>query len=171
VTLADAIGVLRAVAVAPIAWAVLTDQRPLALAIFAVAALTDALDGCVARRTGATTAHGTLLDPLADKILVVGTLAALSLAGTGWPVTVVTVLLGPRELLVATLRIRAFGRGLALPADRLAKVKTAAELIGVAMVIWALRPWAVLGAGLVGLAFLLGLYTLPRYVGLSRRAS
>ena len=167
--LADAIGILRALAVLPIAWAVLARQHPLALAIFAVAALSDALDGWLARRLGAPTRHGVLLDPLADKVLVVGTLIALSAAGTGWPVTLVTVLVAAREIVVAGARIRAFARGIALPADRLAKLKTAGELVGTAMIVWTERPWAVLGAGLVGTAFLLGLYTVPRYVAVPRR--
>ena len=168
---ADGIGVLRAIAVLPISWAILTDQRPLALAMFALAALSDAVDGWLARRFGATTRHGTLLDPLADKVLTVGTLAALSVAGTGWPVTVVAVLVGVRELVVAALRIRGFSARAAVPADRLAKLKTGGELVGTAMIIWAVRPWAVLGVGLVGLAFLLGVYTLPRYRGTSRHTS
>ncbi|HEY6957209.1 MAG TPA: CDP-alcohol phosphatidyltransferase family protein [Candidatus Limnocylindria bacterium] len=169
--LADAIGVLRALAVVPIAFAILAEQHALALALFALAALSDAVDGWLARHAGAATRHGVLLDPLADKVLVVGTLIALSAAHTGWPVTVVTVLVAARELAVAGLRIGAFARAIALPADRLAKLKTAAELVGTGMIVWTERPWAVLGAGLVGLAFLLGLYTLPRYMAAARRAS
>lgn len=170
-TLADAIGVLRALAVVPIAWAIAADQRALALVLFVLAALTDALDGWIARRAGAATAHGALIDPLADKVLTVGVLVALSLVGAGWPVTVVTILVGAREVAVAGMRISAFRHGAALPADRLAKAKTAAELVGTAMIVWGLRPWTVLGAGIVGLAFLLSLVTLPRYMTLFRRAS
>lgn len=170
-TVADAIGVVRALAVVPVAWAIAADQRPLALAIFAAAALTDALDGWVARRSRTASAHGILLDPLADKVLTVGVLVALSLVGTGWPVTAVTALVGTREIVVAVMRVAVFRRGVALPADALAKGKTAAELAGIAMLVWGLRPWAVLGAGVLGLAFLLGLYTLPRYVRALRSAT
>lgn len=169
-TLADAIGVLRALAVVPVAWAIAADQRVLALVLFVLAALTDALDGWIARRAGATTAHGALIDPLADKVLTVGVLVTLSLVGAGWPVTVVTVLVGAREVAVAGMRVVSFRRGSALPADALAKAKTGAELVGVAMIIWGERPWAVLGAGVVGLAFLLSLYTLPRYLRAVRTA-
>jgi CDP-diacylglycerol--glycerol-3-phosphate 3-phosphatidyltransferase len=164
VSAADLVAVLRALAALPIAWAILTDQRPLALAIFVVAALSDALDGWLARRAGAT-ARGAFLDPLADKVLVVGTLAALSIAGTGWPVTVVAIAVAAREVLVGVLRARMFSSGVTLPADRVAKLKSAAEMVGVALIILNGRPWAVLGVGIVGLAFLLSLATLPRYLG------
>lgn len=167
-TVADAIGVIRALAAVPVAWAILTDQRPLALAIFALAALTDWLDGWIARRSRTATAHGALLDPLADKALAVGTLAALALGGTGWPVTVVAVLVAAREIAVAAIRIRAYRRGVSLPADALAKAKTAVELVGTALIVWGVRPWAVLGALTVGVAFLVSLYGLPRYVRAAR---
>lgn len=166
---ADLVAVLRAVAVVPIVWAIAAEQHTIALGLFLLAAASDALDGALARRSGDVGPRGALLDPLADKVLVVGTLAALTAVGTGWPVTVVTALTALREALVALIRLRAFARGLALPADRLAKAKTAAQMVGVALVILGERPWPVAGAALVGLAFLLGLVTLPRYFA-SRRA-
>src|SRR6185503_8582950 len=103
----DLIAILRAVAVIPIAWAIATDQRLIALGLFALAALSDALDGWLARRSGSVGPRGALIDPLADKILVLGTLVALSAVGTGWPVTVVTVLTALREGVVAVFRVRA----------------------------------------------------------------
>jgi CDP-diacylglycerol--glycerol-3-phosphate 3-phosphatidyltransferase/cardiolipin synthase len=163
VSAADLIAVLRAVAVVPITWAIATDQRPLALGLFVVAALSDALDGWLARRSGSAGPRGALIDPLADKILVLGTLGALTAVGTGWPVTAVTVLTALREGVVAVFRVRAFSRGVALPADRIAKLKTAAQMSGVALIIIGERPWPVVGATLVGVALLLGLFVLPRY--------
>ena len=160
---ADLVAVLRAVAVVPIAWAIATDQRLIALGLFVLAGLSDALDGWLARRDGSAGPRGALLDPLADKILVIGTLAALSAVGTGWPVTVVTVLTALREGVVTVFRVRAYARGVALPAERIAKLKTAAQMIGVCLIIVGERPWPVVGATLVGLAFLLSLIVLPRY--------
>jgi phosphatidylglycerophosphate synthase len=84
--------------------------------------------------------------------------------GTGWPVTVVTLLTALRESVVAAFRVRAYARNVALPADRIAKLKTAAQMIGVALIIVGERPWPVVGATLVGLALVLGLFVLPRYV-------
>ena len=162
-TWADRIAIVRAIAVVPVMWAIAADQKVIALVLFAFAAASDAVDGAIARRFGDTGPRGALLDPLADKILVVGTLVALTVVGTGWPVTVVTGLTALREGVVALLRLRAFGRGIALSADRLAKVKTVAQMTGVALIIVGERPWPVVGATLVGLALLLGLLTLPRY--------
>jgi CDP-diacylglycerol--glycerol-3-phosphate 3-phosphatidyltransferase len=161
---ADLVAVLRAVAVVPIVWAIAADQRLIALGLFVLAAASDALDGALARRYGTSGPRGALLDPLADKVLVIGTLGALAAVGIGWPVTVVAVATALREGAVAFLRMRAFARGIGFPADRLAKVKTAAQMIGVALIIVGERPWPVAGATLVGLAFLLSLATLPRYV-------
>ena len=161
---ADLVAVARAVAVGPIAWAILTGQNVIALGLFALAAVSDALDGMLARRSGELRPRGMLLDPLADKVLVVGTLLALTAVGTGWPVTVVTAVTALREGIVALLRVRAFSLGVELPADRLAKAKTAAQMTGVALIIVGERPWPVVGATLVGVAVLIGLAALPRYV-------
>lgn len=160
---ADVLAVLRALAVVPIVWAIGADQPFIALGLFVLAAASDALDGVLARRSGSSSPRGALLDPLADKVLVLGTLGALVTVGSGWPVTVVTACTALREGIVALLRIRAFARGVALPADRLAKVKTATQMVGVALIIVGERPWPVAGATLVGLALLLSLATLPRY--------
>ena len=160
---ADLVAIARAIAVVPIMWAIAVDQKAIALGLFVLAAVSDALDGALARRSGSIGPRGALLDPVADKILVVGSLLALTAVGTGWPVTVVTALTALREGIVVLLRVRAYAQGVALPADRLAKVKTAAQMIGVLLIIVGERPWPVLGATLVGLALLLGLLALPRY--------
>ena len=162
-TAANALTVSRAVAVVPIVWAIGADQRVIALVLFAVAAASDAVDGVLARRFGNVSARGALLDPLADKVLVIATLGVLTAVGTGWPVAVVAALTALREGIVALARVRAFARGVPLTADRLPKIKTAAQMIGVALIIVGERPWPVAGAALVGLAFLLSLATLPRY--------
>lgn len=163
-SLADGLALLRALAVIPVAWAVAADLRLAALAIFVLAASSDAVDGWIARRSGGGGPRGAFLDPMADKVLVVGTLIALAAAGRGWPVTVVAVLATLREGIAAAARTRAFRRGWTLPADRIAKLKTAAEMTGIALVIPDGRPWAVLGAALVGVAVLVGFVTLPHYV-------
>jgi phosphatidylglycerophosphate synthase len=168
VSAADVVAVLRALATLPIAWLLLADARAAALALFLAAAASDAVDGWLARRSGTAGAFGALLDPLADKALVVGTLLALTVTGSGWPVTVVTVLVTLREGVAALARSRAYARGAARPADRIAKAKTALEMIGIALVIVGGRPWSVLGAALVGAAFAVGALTLPGYLKSAR---
>jgi phosphatidylglycerophosphate synthase len=165
VNAADLVAVFRGLATVPVMWLILADARPIALALFVVAALSDALDGPLARRAGDLGPRGAFLDPIADKILVVGALIALAVAGAGWPVTLLAVLVGMREGIVAVARWRTLARGIALPADRMAKAKTVAEMAGVALIVVGGRPWSVAGAAVVGLGFGMGLLTLPRYLG------
>ncbi len=93
-----------------------------ALAIFVVAALTDAVDGRLARRLGQVTRLGTFLDPLADKILIVGTLIGLQAKGLvpAW----IVVLIVARELAVTNLRAIAAARGYSVGASPYGKAKT-----------------------------------------------
>jgi CDP-diacylglycerol--glycerol-3-phosphate 3-phosphatidyltransferase len=93
-----------------------------AFLIFCLAALTDAVDGRLARRLGQVTRLGTFLDPLADKLLVVGTLIPLQTLGLvpAWVVVVVVA----RELAVTNLRAIASARGYSVGASASGKVKT-----------------------------------------------
>ena len=103
-TLPNALTVARALLVIPVIGLIAIGDAGVALAVFLVAAATDALDGPLARRRGATTALGAALDPLADKVLVVGALAALALRGIA-PMWAVLLILG-RELVAVELRAR-----------------------------------------------------------------
>jgi phosphatidylglycerophosphate synthase len=164
VSAADIVAVLRAVALIPVVWAIAADRRDVALAIFLVAAASDALDGWLARRAGGLGARGAFIDPLADKILVLGTLAVLTFApNAGWPVAVATVAIWAREIIVMIARTSALQRDAILPADLAAKAKTVLEFAGVALIIFGGRPWAVLGVAVLIPAFVLGALTLPRY--------
>lgn len=87
-------------------------------------ASTDVLDGFVARRQGATTS-GAFLDPLADKLLVLGALAAL--ASTGLAAWLPVVVIAGREAVISVYRSALSRRGVSVPASRLAKLKTLAQ--------------------------------------------
>ncbi|MGH2471664.1 MAG: CDP-alcohol phosphatidyltransferase family protein [Candidatus Limnocylindria bacterium] len=102
-TLPNALSAARALLVIPVIALIAIGDVSSALVVFLGAAATDALDGPLARRRG-TTALGAALDPLADKILVVGALAALALRGLapGWAVVLIFV----RELVAIELRAR-----------------------------------------------------------------
>ena len=91
---------------------------------FAIA-MTDYLDGWLARRHGATRA-GAFLDPLADKVLVLGGMVALALNGQFHVVPV--VIIAARELLISAYRSRAGRQGITVPATKLAKWKTFVQL-------------------------------------------
>src|SRR5262249_39623091 len=95
-----------------------------ALALFLVAALSDALDGYLARRLNQAAAIGSQLDPLVDKLLVAGALIFLvAVPGSGiapWMVTLIVA----RELLIQWLRSLLEGRGEAFGAQWSGKLKT-----------------------------------------------
>src|SRR5204862_1852983 len=105
----------------------------IAAAIFTAAALTDWLDGVLARRRNQVTTLGTLLDPIADKLLVAAALVSL-LTIDKIPAWIVVVIIG-RELAVTGLRAVSAGHGVIVPASRLAKWKTASQYVAVTMLI------------------------------------
>ncbi len=94
----------------------------LAFSIFIVAAITDALDGHLARKGKAVTVIGRILDPLADKLLVSGVLIALLDLGriTAWPVFLII----SREFAVTGLRLIALIGGKTIASSILGKIKT-----------------------------------------------
>ncbi len=98
----------------------------IALVSFVIAAISDFVDGWLARKLGLVTAMGKLLDPLADKVLVCAAFIYLSTMDL-CPVWI-TVLIMTREFLVTGLRQLAVEAGHVMAADRLGKWKTAAQL-------------------------------------------
>jgi CDP-diacylglycerol--glycerol-3-phosphate 3-phosphatidyltransferase len=113
-----------------------------AFATFAVASISDSLDGYLARRGDLVSRLGQFLDPLADKLLVGAALIAL-VSTRDFPVWAALVI-AAREVAVQWLRTRIVRGGGALPASRAAKLKT---LIQVGMVSWWLLPWDARNAG------------------------
>lgn len=102
-------------------------SQEIALILFLIAALSDFLDGWLARKLNLETALGKLLDPLADKILVCSAFVYLSAEGICpfW----ITALILSREFLVTGLRQIAIEAGHVLAADRLGKWKTSFQLV------------------------------------------
>jgi CDP-diacylglycerol--glycerol-3-phosphate 3-phosphatidyltransferase len=106
-----------------------------ALAVFSLAAATDALDGYLARRNKQVTNFGKLMDPLADKLLV--SAALIAMAGNGvLPAWVVVVLIS-REFFISGFRQLALEQQLVLAASFWAKMKTVVQMV---MVIYLLVP-------------------------------
>jgi CDP-diacylglycerol--glycerol-3-phosphate 3-phosphatidyltransferase len=104
-----------------------------AAVLFAGAALTDWLDGLIARRRGQVTTLGKLLDPVADKVLVSAALISLVQVGTieAW---MVVVMIG-REFAVTGLRSVSAAQGMVIEASDLAKYKTFAQYVAVILLI------------------------------------
>ncbi|MFY9828657.1 MAG: CDP-diacylglycerol--glycerol-3-phosphate 3-phosphatidyltransferase [Rhodoplanes sp.] len=106
--------------------------RWVALAIFIAAAVTDVLDGYFARSWGQQSDIGRMLDPIADKLLVSSSLLMLAADGTirGWSLWAAIVILC-REILVSGLREYLAELRVSVPVTRLAKWKTALQLVAV----------------------------------------
>jgi CDP-diacylglycerol--glycerol-3-phosphate 3-phosphatidyltransferase len=102
-----------------------------ATGLFLAAMATDQIDGWLARRQGRTTPLGSLLDPVADKVLVLATLIMLVDLNIfpGWMVAAIVV----REILVSGLRLAAVERGVVIRARDLGKLKTWAQTVAAAI--------------------------------------
>jgi CDP-diacylglycerol--glycerol-3-phosphate 3-phosphatidyltransferase len=102
-----------------------------ATGVFIAAMATDWFDGRVARRRNRTSAFGSLLDPIADKILVLSVLVMLIDRGVfpGWMVAAIVA----REFLISGLRLAAVERGVVIHARDLGKLKTWSQAIAAAV--------------------------------------
>jgi CDP-diacylglycerol---glycerol-3-phosphate 3-phosphatidyltransferase len=102
-----------------------------ATGVFCVAMATDWFDGRIARRSGQSSSIGSLLDPIADKLLVLATLIVL-IDQKVFPAWMVAAIVA-RELLISGLRQAAVERGVVIAARDLAKVKTWAQAVAAAV--------------------------------------
>jgi CDP-diacylglycerol---glycerol-3-phosphate 3-phosphatidyltransferase len=130
--LPNALTLLRILAV-PVVVVALLGETPngdaLAAAVFALAALTDGLDGYFARSRGAVTTFGKLMDPLADKLLIIGALVSLVSLDRldAWVAMVIIA----REIAVTILRTIAAERGIIIAASWLGKLKTVLQIAAI----------------------------------------
>lgn len=121
---------------------------------FVIAALTDLFDGILARKLHAESRWGAILDPIADKILVCGTILGLFTLNTADPVFALpSALILFREFAVSALRESAAGRGVKVEVSLLAKAKTTVQLIALGALLlyqsWAAFDFDPSGAGMV----------------------
>ncbi|MEO7981995.1 MAG: CDP-diacylglycerol--glycerol-3-phosphate 3-phosphatidyltransferase [Sporichthyaceae bacterium] len=136
--IANALTVLRLVLVPVFLAALFHDDghddswRVLAWVAFAVASVTDRIDGEIARRHGLVTDFGKIADPIADKALIGAALVGLSLLDElAWWVTVVVLV---REIGVTLLRFFVIRHGV-MPASRGGKVKTMLQAVGIGLLV------------------------------------
>lgn len=136
--------------------------RIAAFVIFAVAIVTDQLDGALARRYRMVTEFGTLADPIADKALIGAALIGLSMLGDLW--WWVTVLILAREIGITLLRFAVLHRGV-IPASRGGKLKTLVQAVGIGLLILPLTgPWLVTAWVVMAVAVILTVVTGVDYV-------
>ena len=165
--LPNAITLLRILAV-PVVVVALLGETPygdtLAAIVFALAAATDGLDGYVARSRDAVTDFGKLMDPLADKLLIVAALVTLVSLGR-LPAWVAMVIIA-REFAVTVLRAIAAEDGLVIAASWMGKVKTVLQIAAVfglilfdpaPTAVWVLVYLALVATVVSGLDYFFGL--------------
>jgi CDP-diacylglycerol--glycerol-3-phosphate 3-phosphatidyltransferase len=145
------------------------DKEYWGLAIFLLAALTDALDGIIARRTNRITVTGAMLDPIADKLLMSAAFISLVELQQA-PAWMVTLIVG-REFAVTALRLIALERGTAISANWLGKAKTTSQIIAVSILIFGINSerWDVLGLAALWVAVALTVASMVVYFWQNRR--
>jgi CDP-diacylglycerol---glycerol-3-phosphate 3-phosphatidyltransferase len=169
-TWANAITVGRLLLAPLMFWAIPNDDQGawIAVVLWFVLCASDGIDGYIARRHG-TTSAGAFLDPLADKVLVLG--AMFKLVSTGVFAVLPVVIIAAREILISVYRVLVGGKGISVPAIKLAKYKTVTQQFAVA---FALFPPTALDAtwlwnGLLWLAVVLAVVSGVQYLWRARK--
>lgn len=139
-----------------------TVARVVAFVVFAVACITDRLDGVLARNYGMATEFGAFVDPIADKMLIGSALVGLSMLGElpWW----VTALILTREIGVTLLRLVVIRRGV-IPASKGGKLKTVVQAVAIGLFVLPLSgPFLVAASVVMAIAIVLTVVTGIDYV-------
>ena len=146
---------------------------PAACAAFALAGITDTLDGYYARKLGQTSRLGAFLDPVADKLIVAAALVLIVSKDPRWFVVIVAVVIIGREIAVSALRewmaeIGARGR---IKVSVMAKYKTIMQIVGLSLLLFRQNllgiPTYKLGLLLTAVAAVLTLWSMIQYLRLA----
>jgi CDP-diacylglycerol--glycerol-3-phosphate 3-phosphatidyltransferase/cardiolipin synthase len=163
-----AIPMLIAVYFLPASWATLQERDVVATIIFMAAAFTDWADGYLARKLDQTSAFGAFLDPVADKLMVAAALIVLVQLGR-IDAIVATIIIG-REITISALRewMAKIGAAKSVAVSMLGKVKTAAQMLAIPLLLYHLPLFGVdvrlLGNWLIWIAALLTLWSMGYYL-------
>jgi CDP-diacylglycerol---glycerol-3-phosphate 3-phosphatidyltransferase len=169
-TWANLVTVAR-VLIAPFMFVLIPDKPGgswVAFALWFVLCSTDGIDGYLARRHGSTTV-GAFLDPLADKVLVIGAMVFLVNSNAFWIVPV--IIIAARELAISLYRTFVGAKGVSVPASKIAKLKTLSQQLSVG---FAIAPLTALDAkwlwnGLLWISVALALISGGQYMWRARR--
>jgi CDP-diacylglycerol--glycerol-3-phosphate 3-phosphatidyltransferase len=169
-TWANLVTVAR-VLIAPFMFVLIPDKPGgswVAFALWFVLCSTDGIDGYLARRHGSTTV-GAFLDPLADKVLVIGAMVFLVNSNVFWIVPV--IIITARELAISLYRTFVGAKGVSVPASKIAKLKTLSQQLSVG---FAIAPLTALDAkwlwnGLLWISVALALISGGQYMWRARR--
>ena len=131
------IPILVAVFYLPASWLSPTACNVIGALLFAVASLTDWLDGYLARRLGQTSAFGAFLDPVADKLIVAVALILLIELGRTNPILAMIII--GREITISALRewMAEIGRRNSVAVAWIGKFKTTAQMLAILLLLWA----------------------------------
>jgi CDP-diacylglycerol--glycerol-3-phosphate 3-phosphatidyltransferase len=112
--------------------------RPIAAVLFGLAAITDMIDGWVARRFGQMSRFGEFLDPVADKLMVAIVLVMLVQAQSSWFEDVIAMIIIGREITISALRewMATIGERANVKVDITGKIKTTLQMFGIAFMVW-----------------------------------
>ncbi|MCI0612126.1 CDP-diacylglycerol--glycerol-3-phosphate 3-phosphatidyltransferase [bacterium] len=133
--------------------------------IFVIAALTDYLDGYIARKRNQVTDVGKLLDPIADKLLI--TSAFISLVELNLAPSWMVVIIVGREFAVSGIRSIAASQGYVMPANTLGKLKTVCQVLTIVVLIVAdtyIEPWERFGRFLLWVTVAISLVSAVNYL-------
>lgn len=137
----------------------------LAAAVFVLASLTDYWDGRYARKHDMITDFGKLMDPMADKLLVMAALVGLVAQGRA-PYLACMVILG-REFVISSIRLVAASKGVVIAADKLGKYKTASQMAAILLLLVA-PVWGsfflVAGEALLWISVALSVWSCVAYI-------
>ena len=144
---------------------------PAACAAFALAGITDTLDGYYARKLGQTSRLGAFLDPVADKLIVAAALVLIVSKDPRWFVVIVAVVIIGREIAVSALRewMAEIGARSRMKVTVLAKYKTIMQIVGLSLLLFrqnlfGIIPTYKLGLLLTAIAAVLTLWSMVQYL-------
>ncbi len=156
----------------PDAWLAPAGKNWLAMAIFAVAAITDWLDGWLARKLGLTSAFGAFLDPVADKLMVAA--ALILLVALGRADAYLAIIIIGREITISALRewMAELGQGKSVAVAFIGKLKTGAQMTAIiALLLYEPLipgiPTPILGTVALWVAVILTLWSMFHYLRLA----
>ncbi len=135
--------------------------------VFAVAGITDALDGWVARQFNQFTKFGAFLDPVADKVMVAASLIVVVENYQSWWISIPAITIVSRELVVSALRewMAQIGRHEQVKVSNLGKWKTIAQMVAIGGLIWEANTFVVVTATiLLYAAFVLTIWSMGEYL-------
>jgi CDP-diacylglycerol--glycerol-3-phosphate 3-phosphatidyltransferase/cardiolipin synthase len=157
----------------PAGWLTSAQTNLIATALFGAAAVTDWLDGYLARRLGQTSAFGAFLDPVADKLMVAA--ALIVLVDLGRAAAIIALIVIGREITISALRewMAQIGKSASVAVSLIGKLKTAMQMAAILMLLYDM-PLAgfdipLAGTLLLWLAALLTLVSMAYYLRVAAR--